>query len=687
MGMRAPAFLFGLLALGLPLYLHLLRRHASTPRPFSSLRFFEPRTHSSVRQRRLRYLLLLAARLALLALLVLAFTEPFVLRSQAAASSSRLVLLLIDRSFSMRAGARLEQAKREALAVLEQRRASDRLQVMSLGSQLQVLSTPTQDLALQRAAVTGIEADDSRADLSAVVSAARQAIGTTHLPLELHLFSDMQHSSLPTNFLEMTLPDTVSLVLHSVAPSATPNWSVEHVTAPGQIWGGAKDVKPAAVQAVVAGFDTPAADRVVSLFVNGKSVASQTVHVPAGGRVTVAFTNLQVPHGWSRCEVRLDSGDVLPQDDTYRFAVERSDPRQALFIHAETDSRSPLYFGHALAAADGSAFTLQSVAVGAAARLSLEPYAFVVLANLASLPPALQSALERYVRGGGSVLLALGTGAAGHAVVPLFDGAIGQSHDFAGGPSQGLTRFASVGETDPAQVWAGDTPLWSGVKIFYALQVDAAHAQVLARLTDGSPLLLEQRLGEGRVLLLASGLDGLTNDLPLHPAFVAFVSQWAHHLSGMQPDSSARVVDAFLPLHAATGAAASSDSGRVEVIDPDGHRPLSLTEAASTATLRLSRAGFYELRRVNGQQELVAVNVDPRESDLTVIPSETLGLLGRSPRPQNASVPVPGATGREPDELWWFIMLLALMAALAQSWLGDRQLRSDARDVLDREAV
>ena len=75
----------------------------------------------------------------------------------------------------------------------------------------------------------------------------------------------------------------------------------------------------------------------------------KTVQVPAGGRATVEFPSLDVPYGFSRCEVRIDSADALPADDGYLFAVERSDPQRVLFVHAATDARSPLYFGDALA--------------------------------------------------------------------------------------------------------------------------------------------------------------------------------------------------------------------------------------------------------------------------------------------------------------------------------------------------
>src|SRR5579863_10079166 len=104
MGFLSPWFLVGAAAIALPLYLHLLRRHTTTPHPFSSLMFFEKRTQSSIRHRKLRYLLLLSLRLALLLLLALAFANPYIKRSAVNASGNKLILLVVDNSFSMRAG-------------------------------------------------------------------------------------------------------------------------------------------------------------------------------------------------------------------------------------------------------------------------------------------------------------------------------------------------------------------------------------------------------------------------------------------------------------------------------------------------------------------------------------------------------------------------------------------------------
>src|SRR4029077_12225056 len=127
-------------------------------------------------------------------------------------------------------------------------------------------------------------------------------------------------------------------------------------------------------------------------------------------------------------------------------------------------------------------------------------------------------------------------------------------------------------------------------KFYYAVDVDAGDARVVARLTDHTPLLLDKKIGEGPVLLSASVLATLTNDFPLHPAFVAFVEQTARYLSGAERPASARAVDSFFDLRTTREQEPGRQLG-VEVVDPDGRRPLSLNEAATAQSLRLARAG------------------------------------------------------------------------------------------------
>src|ERR1700720_4824515 len=105
MGLFAPWFLAaGALAVGLPIWLHLLRKHKTTPTPFSSLMFFEQRTQSSIKHRRLRYLILFALRTLLVMLIVLAFAHPYVQQQILPLTrSGEITVVAIDNSLSMRA--------------------------------------------------------------------------------------------------------------------------------------------------------------------------------------------------------------------------------------------------------------------------------------------------------------------------------------------------------------------------------------------------------------------------------------------------------------------------------------------------------------------------------------------------------------------------------------------------------
>ena len=91
--------------------------------------------------------------------------------------------------------------------------------------------------------------------------------------------------------------------------------------------------------------------------------------------------------------------------------------------------------------------------------------------------------------------------------------------------------------------------------------MDADGARVIVRLTDQTPLLMEKQIGEGHVLLLASGLDNLTNDLPVRPAFVAFVDRTARYLAGSDSISGSRLVDSYVPLRTAAARAGNPSLG------------------------------------------------------------------------------------------------------------------------------
>src|SRR5580692_12965665 len=180
MGFLAPWALAGLAAVGLPVWLHLLKKHKTTPLPFASLMFFERRTQASIKHRRLQYLLLFLLRLAFIILLVLAFSRPFIPSSTvASAHGSRTLALCIDDSFSMKQGGRLEQARQDALKVIAGMSAADRAQVLAFGGPTRVLTDMINDKEALKAAVADIHQTDlasSYAEVSRAVRSIAEAV-------------------------------------------------------------------------------------------------------------------------------------------------------------------------------------------------------------------------------------------------------------------------------------------------------------------------------------------------------------------------------------------------------------------------------------------------------------------------------------------------------------------------------
>ena len=119
------------------------------------------------------------------------------------------------------------------------------------------------------------------------------------------------------------------------------------------------------------------------------------------------------------------------------------------------------------------------------------------------------------------------------------------------------------------------------------------------------------------------------------------------------------------------------------MIGPDGRRPLSLPEAQSAQTLRLERAGFYQIRLANGHDMVIGVNPDRRESDLEPIAEDVQKMWSGSATadafPSGAARPAQEKS--HPVSLWWYVMLLALITALAETVFASRYMGTQREEV------
>ena len=143
-----PLFLFGLLAAGIPLLIHLWNRRRVVTIDFSSLMFLTAAHRENARRFQLRQLLILFLRMAIVAIIALALARPFLTLGLPVASvrAKTDVVIVLDNSYSMAYqevdGGRFEKAKTLGIDILETLRHGDRAAlIFNVGQPAPSLST------------------------------------------------------------------------------------------------------------------------------------------------------------------------------------------------------------------------------------------------------------------------------------------------------------------------------------------------------------------------------------------------------------------------------------------------------------------------------------------------------------------------------------------------------------------
>lgn len=141
-----PLLLWGLAAITVPILIHLLLRQRPKPRPWAAMEWLKTALHAAQRKYKITNLLLLIMRCLIIALIVLAISRPHLGIWQQGGD----LVLIIDVSASMGADSRGNGALESAKKILqEQTFTQDRVCVISVGHNIQILSSGSGDNAMR----------------------------------------------------------------------------------------------------------------------------------------------------------------------------------------------------------------------------------------------------------------------------------------------------------------------------------------------------------------------------------------------------------------------------------------------------------------------------------------------------------------------------------------------------------
>ncbi|HSF16848.1 MAG TPA: BatA domain-containing protein [Vicinamibacteria bacterium] len=686
----SPLFFLGALALVVPVIIHLTHREKKDVVEFPSLMFLRRIPYRSVRRQKLRHLLLFALRCLALLLLVLAFARPFFespMRASASSLGPREIVLLVDNSYSMGYRGRLAEAKTEARSRIQSLGPDDRVSLIVFSNRAEIMNQPTSNRESLLSLVDAIELSDRTTRYEPAFKLAKKVMDESDRNnREVVLVSDFQRNGWEGDE-DVWLPAGTTLIPVNLSSATTENLSVTEVVLERDSQSGRERLTASARVAFAAPADALAASRRAHVELNGRSLQSKPFELNPNTSSIVSFEPLTLPAGVARGTIRIDDDDLVA-DDAFHFVVW---PGQALSVLLAEGSpgraeRQRLYIERALEIGDRPSFSVVSRPMSQLRASDLTGKDVVVLNDVSSISDGAATMLDRFVRGGGGLILVLGEAsgpdtfseAAARLLPARPAGVVDRARDF-GGTLSYLDYGSPVFELFSAP-HSGD---FSSAKFFrYRSFATAVGGGVLARFDDGAPALIESKLDEGRILVWSSTLDTFWNDLARQPVFLPFVHQLVKYTAGYTEASLWHSVGEVTDLTRYWKMMAekpgegellvTTPSSETRPIVPDKGRPL----------VTLDEQGFYEIRLAGATQGLstsLASNLDLTESDLaTLDPQELVAAITF----HDVSGPAEGSVSHTPAEQenrqtnWWYLLVAAFAILACETILSNRLSRS-----------
>ena len=601
-----PEFLIpGAALLAAPIIIHFINRMRFRRVKWAAMEFLLASQQRNRRRLLIEQLLLLLLRLLVVAALVMLVARPLIDPESFSLFRGQKThhFVLIDDSGSMRDRWGDTTAFDEALGVVRKIAAEGERKPDTQALTLLLLSNPNQPVYTQEnlnreflgrleAGLKALRCSHRTLDLAAGVDSARQMLADlAGAARNFHLISDFRQQDWDDNpslagALRELEGDKVTVNLIKTVPESHPNLGI--VDFSGSLDVAAVNV-PVRLAVTVHNYgEVVARDIRLTVVVDGqKRPATEVIdRIEPGKERTLEFDEQFARTGPHDVQASLPA-DALDQDNVRYLSIMVPETNPVLVIDGSADEGEAFYLIAALGAVpEKTGFSPTLDRVESLRKRPLEKFQSIFLLNVSELPAEAVSALEDYVRGGGGLGWYLG---------PQVRPAFYNEKLYRSGEGLFPARLAGTAdlfadETNPAadmlvtshpilEMFQGDgEDLLHYLKVtrYFSVARDWAPAdgvRIIASLRNKAPLLLEHRLGKGRIItcLTACGVSW-TNWPQIAGLFVPIQLQMATHLAQGRQALNLKTVGE--PLAIALDAATYSP--QIEIRPPDGSR-VSLT--------------------------------------------------------------------------------------------------------------
>ncbi len=393
-----PQYLWGLLAVAIPVVIHLFNFRRYRKIYFTNVRFIQNLQLETQKQSRLRHFILLALRCLAIIALVLAFAQPYIpqknQKQQMAVRNA--VSIFVDNSFSMEAvgsnGTLLDEAKQKAKEIVAAYKPNDVFQLLTndFEGRHQRLYTRDEFLTL----LDDVKTSSASRKMNEITGRQKDLLKTSYSSNQIsYLVSDFQKSiytfdgvqpdSVLRTYLIPVAANKIGNVYIDTCWFEIPTQQVgQTATLDVQVWNKS---------------ETDLEKIPIRLEINGtqKSLASVDLKAGASGIVKIPFVNQKA--GIQSAVVQVTDYPVV-YDDKFYFSFEVAESMQVFIVNGGEESR----FLNSLFSND-SAMKIKNGFEKSIDYSAFSNYNLIILNELSNVSSGLSQELKRYVENGGTL--------------------------------------------------------------------------------------------------------------------------------------------------------------------------------------------------------------------------------------------------------------------------------------------
>lgn len=660
MGFVQTAFFGAFAAMAIPVIVHLMFRMRTRRVDLGTVRFLREVLQKNARRKKVKRFILLALRMACVALLAALFARPYFIE-RGVGTSNKLVAVLIDRSASMelRSGRErlIEKAVDDAKKIIKQSGGNARIELAFFDHTVRpVGGDRTEGRAddVMRDLIAP-EATFCATDFGAAFSWARDiCVKAGRAKKELHVFTDLQRSGLDWSEVA-AMPNDVRVELHDLGRDAPNNVAVMSAAVnrtmirPGDV---------ATVNVTVANAGPfPIEEVPLRLYLRAERRTynlDRKVSIAAGGLEQFEFPVKGLEAGLWQGQVEIEVEDELRFDNRRFLALMAAPPWKVLIIDGQPHASpvlSETYFLEAALrlAAPGETYAdtpydPEVVSASELAGRDLAGFELVVLANVEDVSAAAAKRLGDFVEAGGGLIVFSGenVGTAGYRALENVGLSPGKLVDVK--QSNDLPWRVQTWDQEHSIFAPFNDPQHGDLRRLafhaYTKIEPSSQATVLASFRGGDPLLLELTKGEGRAVWFTSSCDRQWSDWPRSRLYLPLVHQMLGHLTGLNQGGPVRA----LTIEASSRLAEDVKPGVFE------------------------RARYWEV-----------INPSPRESEtdrctpLEFADRFALNIAGSDPTGEEMVASfAPSTVELHDDEIWHWIAFALVCFLCVECFLGNR---------------